>query len=267
MSRNSKIKFRTLDQLIDSVSDEWNGHDLEGRIDTSTIIKTVKKINKELGFRITKTKETLVNFDNWVLDLPNDLEQLNFALLCNIKTTILTTTTPNEVNVTPCGSCNNVFLSKCASGTLEVTAPVTATSSLIYNVSKRIHIKDSLFRVDNCELTGVLVGDHFLKLNAESGKVYLNYEGILENEEGELLVIDHPLLNDYYEYAVKLRIVENIWFSGEDVREKLLYLTQRIVPAKKEAYNVANMPDFKEIQDTLEMNRKAAYQRYFSMFT
>jgi hypothetical protein len=39
----------------------------------------------------------------------------------------------------------------------------------------------------------------------------------MENEEGDLLVLDHPYCNEYYEYALKQRILENMLFDGENV--------------------------------------------------
>ena len=47
----------------------------------------------------------------------------------------------------------------------------------------------------------------FLFTTFQTGKVYLNYQGQMEDENGNLLVPDHDLLNEYYEYALKSRIL------------------------------------------------------------
>jgi hypothetical protein len=57
----------------------------------------------------------------------------------------------------------------------------------------------------------------FLFTTFEEGKVYINYQGGMEDEDGNLLVPDHDLLNEYYEYALKQRILENLYMNGEDV--------------------------------------------------
>ena len=43
----------------------------------------------------------------------------------------------------------------------------------------------------------------------------------MENEEGDLLVLDHPYCNEYYEYALKQRILENMLFAWENVSNQL----------------------------------------------
>ena len=51
----------------------------------------------------------------------------------------------------------------------------------------------------------------------KTGKVYLSYQGAMENDQGDLLVLDHPYCNEYYEYAIKQRILENMVWNGENV--------------------------------------------------
>ena len=54
------------------------------------------------------------------------------------------------------------------------------------------------------------IKDGWLYTSFETGKVYLNYQGMMEDCDGNLLVPEHPLLNEYYEYALKQRILENL---------------------------------------------------------
>ena len=51
----------------------------------------------------------------------------------------------------------------------------------------------------------------FLFTTFDTGKVYLNYQGQMEDDNGNLMVPDHDLLNEYYEYALKSRIFENLY--------------------------------------------------------
>jgi hypothetical protein len=66
----------------------------------------------------------------------------------------------------------------------------------------------------------------FLFTTFQTGKVYLNYQGQMEDENGDLLVPDHDLLNEYYEYALKARILENLYMNGEDVMQRLQLLNK-----------------------------------------
>jgi hypothetical protein len=117
----------------------------------------------------------------------------------------------------------------------------------------------------NVQNQGWLKGG-FLFTNFDSGKVYLNYQGAMESEAGELLVPDHDLLNEYYEYAVKLRILENLYMNGEDVAQKMQLVEQRTKAARNAALSLVNTPNFKEMEQLWWQNRRAQYSKYYDMF-
>jgi hypothetical protein len=106
----------------------------------------------------------------------------------------------------------------------------------------------------------------YLFTTFETGTVYLNYQGQLEDEEGTLLVPDHDLLNEYYEYALKQRIMENLYMNGEDVAQRMQLVEQRLKMARNNAMSLVNTPNFKELEQVWLMNRKAMYGRYYDMF-
>jgi len=106
----------------------------------------------------------------------------------------------------------------------------------------------------------------FLCTNFNTGKVYLNYQGTMEDHDGNLLVPDHPLLNEYYEYAIKSRILENLYINGEDVAQRMQLIEQKLRPARNNALSVVNMPNFKELESIHRANRKAMYSKYYDMF-
>ena len=106
----------------------------------------------------------------------------------------------------------------------------------------------------------------FLFTTFETGTVYLNYQGQLEGDNGELLVPDHELLNDYYEYALKSRILENLYMNGEDVAQRIQMIEQRLKVARNQALSVVNTPNFKELEQMWWANRKAMYGKYYYMF-
>jgi hypothetical protein len=106
----------------------------------------------------------------------------------------------------------------------------------------------------------------FLFTTFETGKVYLNYQGQLEDDNGGLLVPDHDLLNEYYEYALKQRIMENLYMNGEDVAQRMQLVEQRLKIARNNAMSLVNTPNFKEMEQMWLTNRKAMYARYYNMF-
>ena len=106
----------------------------------------------------------------------------------------------------------------------------------------------------------------FLYTTFQEGKVYLNYQGSLEDDEGNLLVPDHDLLNEYYEYALKQRILENLFMEGENVSNKISLVEQRFRAARNNALSLVNTPNFEELKKLWWANRKAMYGKYYDMF-
>lgn len=110
------------------------------------------------------------------------------------------------------------------------------------------------------------IKDGWLYVNFEDGNVYLNYQGAMEDEEGNLLVPDHDMINEYYEYALKERILENLYLSGEDVGQKFQLVQQKLRVARNHALTIVNTPNFAEMKKMWETNRKAMYGKYYNMF-
>jgi hypothetical protein len=110
------------------------------------------------------------------------------------------------------------------------------------------------------------IKDGFLFTTFESEKVYLNYQGELLDDNGNLMVPDHDLLNEYYEYALKARILENLYINGEDVAQRMQLIEQRLRVARNQALNLVNTPNFREMEKLWWTNRKAQYGKYYYMF-
>jgi hypothetical protein len=135
---------------------------------------------------------------------------------------------------------------------LKIEAPKTSTFDEVNTNSQR---------------TGVVtVKNGFLLTNFDEGHVFLNYEGHMEDEEGNLIVLDDPIANEYYEYALKQRILENLLANGEQVQQLYNLMTIQMQKAKIDAVNFVRTPGFKEMYKTWRMNRKAMSIKYIDMF-
>ena len=87
----------------------------------------------------------------------------------------------------------------------------------------------------------------------------------MEDTDGNLLVLDHPYCNEYYEYALKQRILENMLFAGENVANQLGMIEGRLRGARNNALSFVNTPNFKELYDMWWANRKAQYHNYYKL--
>lgn len=111
------------------------------------------------------------------------------------------------------------------------------------------------------------IDDGYFYTNFDCGKVYINYQGMLEDNDGNLLVPDHDLLNEYYEYALKQRILENLIMNDEiNAGQKLQLIEARYKAARLQALSFVNTPNFAEMKKLWETNRKAMYAKYYNMF-
>jgi hypothetical protein len=106
----------------------------------------------------------------------------------------------------------------------------------------------------------------FLFTTFQTGKVYINYQGQMEDDQGNLMVPDHDLLNEYYEYALKARIFENLYLNGEDVVQRMQLVEQRLKASRNQALSLVNTPNFRELEKMWLTNRKAMYGKYYYMF-
>ena len=110
------------------------------------------------------------------------------------------------------------------------------------------------------------IKDGFIWTTMDCGTLYINYEGAMEDNEGNLLVPNHPMLNEFYEYALKQRILENLLMAGESVGPMVQLVEQRLRAARNNALSIVNTPNFSEMQKLWTANRLAQYSKYYDMF-
>jgi len=110
------------------------------------------------------------------------------------------------------------------------------------------------------------IKDGYLYTNFKDGKVYINFQSMLEDDEGNLLVLDHDQISEYYEYALKQRILENLIMNDEPVGQKLQIVEARLREARVRSLSIVNTPNFSEMKRMWETNRKAMYAKYYNMF-
>ena len=293
MNFNYTLKYRTFDQLLEDVLIDFRTYSLEGMIEPQALIKVAKRVNYDLGLRINMQKEVLLEVEHGKVKLPDDFYTFNFAFVCenytvntgyNIGGTTITeipyVETPDlpetcsseptnpfgDTNITP-----RVFIN-CKGESYELIQVLPTGQTRTFSTLLPLRMKpnqdincDCPNLYYNTQLTG-FIKNGFLYTNFETGKVYLNYQGNLEDEEGNILVPDHDLLNEYYEYAMKQRILEDLYMNGEDVVQKLQLIEARLKAARNNALSIVNMPNFNELKEIWLANRKAMNNRYYQMF-
>jgi hypothetical protein len=166
-----------------------------------------------------------------------------------------------------------VFMN-CKGESYELIQVINPGQTVTYSILLPIKILDNPQNIE-CDCPNLYwntantawIKDGFLYTNFTTGKVYLNYQGMMEDDQGNLLVPDHELINEYYEYAIKQRIFENMFMNDETGAERKLQLIEaRLRAARNNALSLVNTPNFSELKKVFDMNRKAMYGKYYSLF-
>lgn len=281
-------KYRTFDQLLEDVTIDFSSYALEGLIEPQQLIKVATRINYDLGLKIHRTKQVVLDIEHGKARLPYDFAYLNFAFRCGEYTvtqsmpsgTYIDTTNPvpyvpapNESG--PCSDpgCNDVCVIKTCDTEYQLVQKVGGNSSYrVFSAFHPLRIKTVNKHVCDCPNLNeqapdiAEIRDGFILTTFTTGKVYISYQGGMEDTEGNLLVLDHPYCNEYYEYALKQRILENMMFNGENVSNQLSLVEQRLRAARNNALSFVNTPDFREMYDVWWKNRRAQYHNYYNMF-
>lgn len=287
----AEIKYRTFDELLSEVASDFSTYNLEGMIEPAQLIKVAQRVTYDLGLKIHGTKEKILYVENHKVRLPDDFYVLNYAYVCGKAKTrqevLAGRQTENVIldaaNCTKCGEpdetceCETTYTVDCSTGEKIFVQVVEKKKyeTRIYEDFLPLNISDNNLRLatstgkndalDNTTKDGY-IKNGFVYTSFYEGRVYISYQGALEDLDGNLLVVDHPFLNEYYEYALKQRILENLFIKGEDVSQKMQLIEQRLRGARNNALSVVNTPDYAEMQKVWEMNRKAQYSKYYDMF-
>lgn len=280
---NYTLNYRTFDELLEDINVDMLNPAMEKTIEPQHLIKVAIRVNYDLGLRIQRTKETVLEIINGKAKLPENFHVLNFAFLCGsytVTTPVIQGTQVEEVLVNQ-GNCG---------ADPDCTAPYTClndcggyvqliqrfkTETRTYNQTFPLRLSESREVSCSCPNTKTqstntgYIKDGFMFVDFSSGEVYINYQTTMEDEEGNLLVADHPILNEYYEYAIKQRIFENRIMAGsadQATVNQLQLIEQRLRASRNNALSLVNTPNFAELRKIWEMNRAAMYDRYYDMF-
>jgi hypothetical protein len=223
---NPLIQYRTLDQLLSEAKGDLPTIHQEGWIQPSQLIKVAQRVNYDLGLKMNQEKEAIVSINRRLGRLPDDFEVLNYSHAIHDKRKIPYYIKPGQHVISDCPN----------------------------------------FRFRDCGIEAEVISKEHIRTNFDHGELHINYLGALVDEHGNLLVVDHPMLNEYYEYAIKQRILENMFLDGEPVQEKLTFIEGRYRAARNNALTIANTPDFKEMKKIWDTNRQAQLKRYYYIF-
>lgn len=271
----------TLDQLMASVETDLNRFADNGMINRGSVIKVIRKVNEYLGLKINRERQIVLEIKNYKADLPSDLQAIQVALLLGVQSIQFHkpgevygnhTTEWNRGEELPVeigyrrGACNNCGEEYWITQRFEDRiVQYDRVVPLRINFHSRAWGSSGIlnFRAKQ----EIEIEDGYIICPIKEGHLYLNYLADMADEDGNLLILDHPLLTEYYEYSVKKHLLENWMLNTDaDVAQKLMYVKAELRSAESRAKSFVNTIEFSEIKRSFDATRKAFYNKFIGIF-
>lgn len=270
------MRYMTAQQIFDSVAVDFKVYDEEGMIDYFSLIKVIKRCNSDLSLAINPESEDVIKITDYKGRLPLNYESLNFALLCTREIRDVTPVKGFQIEQVTVGKKENkcsVCLEECETDykviqrcdkeyvefdTFDVVKLVTTSVRGCGNDCMNLHSRSR---------NQIKIQGDYVHTNFQKGTVYVNYVTNMVDEDGNLLVLDHPFARDYYELACKVHILQSLHSnSDDDVERKLIMLERKLNIARGRAIGLVQTPEFTEIGDLMRYNRMKFVRRYSRPF-
>lgn len=251
--------YEKFDSLMAKVKDDLRYYNESNLIQNERYYNIIEKCNATLGEKIHQSRICKIKVQNYKAPIPKDLYKIeNMFATCNSISSSQFTSgfigryfvhSNIEDNLIPQGEEKIMYLGRRQEedcNEVDVSVVTFDTFKDILPINQFFPLELSPFIDRFCTpyspckswkgKYSVDLNDEEFTFGFESGEVILQYLGDLIDEEGNLLYPFHPKLNDYYEYSVKERILEDIFLNSEaDVSQKY----QLIRELKSEARSVA----------------------------
>jgi hypothetical protein len=278
------LKYKTFEELMASVKSDLHLYADNNLIDERNCIKAVLECNSILGLKINPIVECVLPINNFKADMPKNLKQAYSAFMVfqevggllsssygtstrqYTKEQLLSkgiTPTEGSCRLTSCG--NQFFVAANYEKTeviFDKVVPVYLSETTLSKFTKqspnRLFNKQREFTID--------FKNEEIQTNIETGTLYISYLSELMDEEGNLLVLDHDYINPYYEWTLKAKILEDLFYNSEaDVQQKLQDARNNRDQYRNRAVSLVVKPEYREIsnyrkkieQDFYDLNIKA----------
>ena len=284
------IKYITFDQLMDSVEQDFELYSTENMIDRQRLIKVVKEVNADLGIKINKETDVLLEVKDKRAELPLNFKYIQAIFLCEatgktrrpgiggdyVEQMPLNPfmqdipchgegmTCPTGSFTDSCGKC--YILGRHPKSEEETEYMITSPVRLTQRALSTCGMRNCLGHDDRLSYE-VDINEGIILTNFKKGTLYVSYLSEMVDEDNNILIMDHPLVRPYYEYAIKKRLLENWFLTNDiDVGQKLTYIIQMLQQARLEANNYVNGIGYQEIVNHWNNKRNTFLAKYVHMF-
>ena len=280
-------RYIKISEVMSSVKSDMSVYDDAGFMDEDRVIKIIRECNEKLGQRIYKSRECVLDIVNFKAEIPSDLYKIENIMASKVYNEVFMNPENEKyqheilyekpkddrkiINYGKLGckdSCDNCFWIEDKKNTyvhkmirFEKFVPLQLSNNLYNRCTEYspCNLRDRSYKLD-------LENDNF-KFSFQEGKAYLCYLGDLISEDGEVEIPFHPMLNPYYEWAIKEKVFEDMFLNSEaDVQQKLAYAAQKKREAHGSAWIFANSREVGEWNKIQKKKQQQYYQKWYSMY-
>lgn len=281
-------KYEKFSSLMASVRSDLPK--LDGIMDDDNYIKVIASCNEKLGERVHKSKQCKLIVKNYSAPIPPDLWKIENMLAIinthhNINHLEGIFMSPRHYHIEeneeliPDKNEQIIYLCPTKNECCEqVKHAITNRMGVEQHFGKAVKpLKFTNKALNNCTdyspcrqwngEFGVDLNEDKFSFSFASGEVFLEYLGDLTDEEGELLYPFHPMLNDYYEYAVKEKILEDAFINSDmDVINKLQYVQTKKRGAYYDAFSFMQSAKANQWSIMKKKNQLEYYKKWYKAF-
>lgn len=283
----SKFKYIKLSQVMASVEEDLPRYSMAGLIDSSKYIKVIRACNQKLGLRIYDSKQVILNMNNGKAELPEDFYKVEmaFGINTNFINTMLpfgpgatqVTTKPNfesddlVASTTACldeaGHC--YWMVKTKATQLQFKNTEFVPLSLINNsfdCATEYSPNRSWGHLQKARGFEIDLNDNIIRTHLNGGCLFFSYLADMIDEDGEDIIPFDALLNPYYEWSIKVKILEDIMMNSEDdVSNKLKYAKMEKNFSFQDAVNFTMTAEAKEWQRYEQKRSREFFNKYYQI--
>lgn len=266
-----ELKYVDAQDIIDEVKNSLSHYFSSGKLDMSIYPRVIRSIVGRISRRrgkIQPLKSTVLTLSNFQAELPDDFDRVVLAMMCSKGTVYVKNPLKSEVSqviVKELNLCEGKY-SVCTDSCGRMTKLIEKTEYDPFQYEEFFVLKPSESSYTWCdkECFGLsrsanpnsfeireMRGHGSKKIfysAVETGKVYLEYRSLLEQEDG-FMIPDVPQIRDWVYAALMAESFKHLWYRGEEVQGRLQLAERELFVKKEEAEVVIAMPEVYELYE------------------
>jgi hypothetical protein len=271
-----------INTLFATVKNDLRKLDNEGLIDDGTLIKTVMHCNEKLGLTIREVREIALAVQEHRAEKPLDFDRLYYACALGPTNTLISELRNPFDNNFDQDIVYEASLDRNSLGnpdSYNVTIERKGTQ-VVHNYGSWVKLDVSKSSEKYCHLECPLkrrkgaytidINEDYIETPFRAGTLYLVYLGLMKDEDGNITYPFHPLITPYYEWSLKVKILQDALFNSDTGFNETSALLQTAEREKTkcwlDAFNFTVSSDYGRYVDAQRKKELGWYNQWFRLY-